>query len=339
MVITPAPRPDPRARLLSIQYLRGLAALMVVLFHACVSQRAMFNPLEGFVAFSRGVDIFFVISGFIMYSAARDEPPLIFVRRRIVRVVPLYWLATMAAILKTWHFRGTTPPPADVVRSLLFIPFDNPTHGGKPWPVLVQGWTLNYEMIFYLLFALALVTRRPATITTLAIVALVGIGSIGGRGGPGFETWTDMIMLEFVAGIWLGKAFARFDFGRLEILLPLGIAALLAGDLVALPRYIEAGIPAVAIVAGALAFENRLVRPWRWAKLIGDASYAIYLSHVLVLFIPGKLFQRMPSGWFQFLGYVAGALLFATFVGLLLHLWIERPLLAWLGRDRRKRVA
>jgi Acyltransferase family len=118
--------PQPGRRIVSIQYLRALAALAVVVFHADP------NAFTG----QAGVDIFFVISGYIMWMIARSEPTILnFISARVTRIVPLYWLATMIMSL---HLHA----PADAVaKSMLFIPFIG--EQGRIWPVLVPGWTLD----------------------------------------------------------------------------------------------------------------------------------------------------------------------------------------------------
>ena len=141
--------------LLSIQYLRAVAALMVVFHHIINAKPWLFNPLENYPSLATGVDIFFVISGFIMYVAARNEAPLEFLKKRIIRIVPLYWVATLAfVIVKTkLHIFSLTPEDwLHIAKSLAFIPHHDPTNPGKIWPYLIQGWTLNYEMFFYLIF-------------------------------------------------------------------------------------------------------------------------------------------------------------------------------------------
>src|SRR5690606_7660569 len=129
-------------RLYGIQYLRAVAALGVVVFHA--AERTGTHFAIG----AAGVDVFFVVSGFIMWVIANDRSPSpsAFLRGRIERIVPLYWAATSVMVagglaglfpnlrVTAWH----------VFASLAFIPSRSPSNG-EVWPVLVQGWTLNYE--------------------------------------------------------------------------------------------------------------------------------------------------------------------------------------------------
>ena len=140
--------------IVSIQYLRAVAALLVVMFHYSNTFSAEFVP--GFFSFgvgAYGVDIFFVISGYIMYtiSALRPRPPAAFLKDRIVRIVPLYWLLTLVAAFvstKGGLSIGLDVSLRDLVTSLLFIPEWNANYPTLVSPVLLVGWTLNLEMVF-----------------------------------------------------------------------------------------------------------------------------------------------------------------------------------------------
>ena len=154
--------------IISIQILRALAALLVVFHHA----RYQIRDFEAFFyggiwqSGQAGVDIFFVISGFIMWVTTHDRrtTPLQFLTNRIVRIVPLYWLLTLtvaaACLIAPSLFRGVVLAPEHVVKSLFFIPDFYPGMPTHIWPLLLPGWTLNYEMIFYVVFAVALLLPR-----------------------------------------------------------------------------------------------------------------------------------------------------------------------------------
>ena len=139
----------------SIQHLRAIAALSVALFHACQWSQIDFG------IGAAGVDLFFVISGFVMWTvtAGREAAPLTFLRRRVIRVAPLYWIVTLALVAGALVFPQRFPevePRADhILLSLAFIQHMNPA--GQPFPILAPGWTLNYEAVFYLVFASTLI--------------------------------------------------------------------------------------------------------------------------------------------------------------------------------------
>jgi exopolysaccharide production protein ExoZ len=321
------------SQFLMIQYLRGIAALLVVFHHARNPRDGLFNPLVDFGAAAGGVDVFFVISGFIMFTAARTERPRAFFWKRLLRIAPMYWLATGLFVAMS-AVRGDSFPTIDLLRSLMFVPYHNPHYDGSIWPILVPGWTLNYEMFFYLLFGFAIASGRLVSVVSALISGFVLLGLLAESENALFMTYTDPILLEFLAGVLLGKLFTQYAFYRVEMLLPLGFLALLCSDLYVLPRVVEGGIPAAAIVIGALAVESGgNVRGLALPKLIGDASYSIYLFHTSLLTVLMFAFRRLPiDGWPQFLGFIVVSLLLATTAGIMVHLLVEKPLLAFLKR-------
>jgi exopolysaccharide production protein ExoZ len=333
--------PRPAATVLNIQHLRGLAALMVVFHHARNPAPWLFSPLGGFEAGAHGVDIFFVISGFIMYAAARTEPAGEFVRRRIIRVAPLYWLATLAFVAASGAWGTPDAAPADLVRSALFVPFPNAAHQGQVWPVLVPGWTLNYEMFFYALFALGLVLRRPAAVAGVTICALVAAGLATHPAGAAAATYSNPRLLEFAAGLVLGAAYGRWPLRWMGWLLAPALAALVLAQWAgpAQPLALFAG--AVGTVGAALGLEGTLRGAWtRGLKLLGDASYSLYLSHMVTLIYARRAFKHLPlDGWPQFAGFILFALASSTAVAVAVHLWVEKPMIAWLNRATRRPLA
>src|SRR6476620_2791854 len=143
-------RPD----IVSIQMLRGIAAMMVVFVHLDVQLRRLNLGSVDSAWMASGVDIFFVISGFIMWVTTVRRPQITaaeFMRNRIVRIVPLYWaisLFVLATTLLAPSLLHTTVFDAPhVVTSFLFLPWRDPVTGDF-WPLLVPGWTLNFEMLF-----------------------------------------------------------------------------------------------------------------------------------------------------------------------------------------------
>lgn len=333
-----APAQKPSA-IVWIQYLRGVAALMVVLYHARNEVPWLYNPMAGVHFGAAGVDIFFVISGFIMFTAAPDEPILQFYIRRIIRIVPLYWFAT--AIMATNDLADGNLTLSALVKSLLFIPYANPTANGAVWPILVPGWTLNYEMFFYFLFGLSLLTRKPAWVLTMAICGLVGLGAAGWSYGAIGQTYTSALLLEFLAGVWLGVAYARFDFRALAPLLPVGLAILVGSDWLAWPKLFEVMIPATAIVAGALGLEARgWGRTNRLWLRIGDASYSIYIFHTIIIAAILRLYQHLPiTGIAQFAGLLIVTMIASVGSGLVIHKVIEKPMTAAINRRVAQRRA
>jgi exopolysaccharide production protein ExoZ len=331
-----------RSDFLSIQYLRGLAALGVLLFHA--SQRAG----GAFGAGAAGVDVFFVISGFIMWtvSARRAAGPGDFLLRRAGRIAPLYWTVTLLVVgldlLRPSLFPNMRLDPPHVILSLLFLPHRDPT--GDIAPVIVPGWTLNYECFFYVVFALTLVLpagRRAWALTAaLGGLCLLGLFLPHGRWAA-VDTYCDPLVLEFVAGAWLAKAAAAGRLGSSAAawaaigagVLILAAVAVTGADVRGWERLPYWGLPALLIVWGALSLEGAGRMPaFAPLKRLGDASYSIYLAHGLALSLAFKLIGGLGL---PFAAQLALATPFGVLAGLACYQLVERPLLAVFHGRRR----
>lgn len=316
-----------RENYLSIQYLRAAAALLVVLHHSRNPHPWLFSPLEQFHGFARGVDVFFVISGLIMAAIGSRDAPIDFARKRIVRVVPIYWLTTLAAACLLFIKRGLDQDViAHVMKSLFFIPQLNPA--GEPFPVLPPGWTLNYEMYFYAMFFACLWTRHPIRNCFLALLGCVVLGQMIQPADIISVTYTNHLLTEFAAGLVIGR-YRREIASQpwLACLAPLG-AWLLFGS----QHWSMSAAGATLIVAGALALESKM-RLVPIGKELGDASYFIYLSHHFVLGALLKIWAKLPlSGWPQFISLLAACTLGSIMVGLWGHRLIEKPLTTYLNK-------
>lgn len=316
-----------RRPLLSIQYLRAVAALMVAFYHA---NRWAWRDFDIGAA---GVDIFFVISGFVLWTSVSERPlsPLVFLRRRLARVAPLYWILTLlvagAASLWPGLFFEAYPTPGHVLLSLAFVQHFNPV--GRPFPVISAGWSLNYEMIFYLVMAGALFLPKAGRFRAL-ILGLVAVVAFGFLYHPAYFLGANPMFLQFAAG----AALARFS---LEDRLPprwagyvcvgLGVVGFVVAsgfDLFEhLWRPLFWGAPAFLLVAGAVTVERGGRLPdSEVLRTLGDASYSIYLVHVIISELLTKVIPT--SQWI----YVPVAFGVSVIVGLLCHLAVERPLLA-----------
>lgn len=276
-------------RFASIQVMRALAALAVLLFH----QKLL--PI-GYA----GVDVFFVISGFIMGSIGEREAPGDFIGRRLIRIVPLYWAVTFGMCLLSFVpglFATFSFDASSLLKSLLFVPYAQAN--GEIWPLVVPGWTLNYEMLFYLVFCLALLAQRPLTVTVLLLGSLVLAGRMASADSAIWRSWTDPLLLEFIGGLIL----SRFTWIRGRLLggglltlgvVGFGVAAYVGGDTGAW-RPLALGVPAFALVSGGLALERAAAWPkMRPLELIGDWSYSLYLLHGLALKAVEKPFGTQP---------------------------------------------
>jgi len=320
-------------KLYGIQCLRALAAIAVVAFHALGRWRYDFNVGQA------GVDVFFVISGYIMWTVAGPQTtPATFMKDRIVRIVPLYWIATAAIIAGglAHIFPNLHLSLGHIILSLLFVPYVDAS--GHLWPVLVQGWTLNYELFFYIIFASLLILPKPLRMIALTVCfsALAISGAVVAPAPPFARFYTDPIIVEFLLGSLIAYGFSRWRPGRAAAvaLMVLGAGGFAACglNLIAGPRLLVFGAPAAFLVAGVVAAEGSgLSFNVRALAFLGDASYSIYLFHTFAVSIAARL---IPSGA-GLLGPLAGTLLGVAF-GCAAHGLVERPLMR---RLRKKRSA
>ncbi|MBK5570200.1 acyltransferase [Ensifer sp. SSB1] len=319
-----------------IQYLRAVAALGVVVFHA--AERTGHHFAIG----AAGVDIFFVISGFIMWVISERRPmsPFSFLRDRVQRIAPVYWLATAVMVLGglAGLFPNLVLSPTHVLASLLFVPIPSPSTG-EIWPVLVQGWTLNYEMFFYAVFALTLLlprSRRLLVISTCFLL-LVGLGFAIDTDNALFSTYSRPIILEFVAGMIIAELWLR---GRVPggyaglVLIAIGVSGFAALAVFRLPfDEFVLGPLAVLLVVGTLSLESRgWFRPRGLPMLLGDASYSIYLWHTFAISVVVKVCARagVDLALSAFLAVLSG-----TVLGVAAYVLLEKPL----TRRLRPRIA
>jgi exopolysaccharide production protein ExoZ len=365
-----------KEKLLGVQYLRAIAALMVAYYHLtgeipAYSRALSFDYIISSRRLSAGVDIFFVISGFIMYVTGRKLSPSEFAWRRLIRILPLYWTLTLAvcavAIVAPNMLHRTDLAMGYVMKSLLFLPYHNPGQAGQLFPLLVPGWTLNYEMAFYALFGLALFAPRWSMQLVFGVLcALSGLGMIWSHPElldlRGFYM-SDRLLL-FAAGIALGATYIHLRSTR-EVDIVGGVESSTrpaetkaAGSRIRIPRWvllalIVAGFwgvltnwspmtrngwaeitSAVVIVAGVVAWERQFGIPrWRVPLLLGDASYSIYLAHLFAFGIVRAEWPHVSSTPWAF---ATASMTVALGLAMSTYWLIERPSLRWLQALRRR---
>lgn len=347
----------------SIQVLRALAAFMVAIHHAQWDASLLAERFGlGFVRndmlpWMAGVDIFFVVSGFIMVHASADlfgRPGAwrAFLSRRIARIVPLYWAATTLFLLVVFTapaaLNSGRPDLGQILASYLFWP--TVSTQGLVQPVYSLGWTLNYEMLFYALFSLGLLLPGRWTLpaVTVALVLLVGAADLAGALPLPLGFWGQPIVLEFAAG--MGIAVLRRRGLRLGTAMRIAIALAGLAVLAVAARFdmsasawagpLWHGSAAVLLVlaAGCGARRERPASaPVRALAAVGDASYALYLVHPFVI---RALRQAMSmAGLAMPLLFVALALAGALVAALLVHRFFEKPATRAMRRLLAPRVA
>ena len=339
-----------KAVLHHVQALRFAAAAMVLLSHLQHEAPSIAGlSREGWepwrpVYFAGGVDIFFVISGFIMYTIAsadfgRPGGAREFLVRRLLRIVPPYWLFTtamvVAAVAFSSHVAHSQLSLVHVLASYFFIPAANGY--GKLYPVLILGWTINFEMLFYAVFTLGLVFPRRVGLAVIGgAIALLGIAGLFFVPPGPFAFWCNPIVFEFLMGI--GLAWVR---QRGTTWPPVAsIAAVLAGivlmvlamqtglaDHAWLARPLWMGIPAVLFCAAAV-FVREPATPGPLLRVLifgGDASFAIYLSHPFTLTAVAALWRH--TGISQPTVYIVVAAIASIGAAAVLHVALERPVM------------
>ena len=333
-----------------MQVLRALAALAVGVQHT-IRQAGGFvgRPGEpvyawlGPVPFGAGVDVFFVISGFVMVWASgllfgRPHASWRFASRRLARVVPLYWAATALLLAVGVILPGTVsesaPSAGFVVASFLFVPWMRPD--GWVQPVYRLGWTLNYEMLFYGIFSLFIPLRARVAVPCV-IACIVGLACLGGVSQPTATAprfWTDSLILEFAFGVLLAVIAPRVSLAAPAriLLVVVGLAGLgLADTLPQVPHGITHGLPSFALCAGVVLGARSAVRSplMRMGVRLGDASYALYLVHPFAMRGLAMVWSKAGSaGSVGILGYIVAVMGATVVLAWGVHLWIERPLTA-----------
>ena len=359
---TDASKPPSAHVLLSIQALRCFAVMGVILFHIqhyYSNKLRMPGFLPQFDVGSAGVDLFFVISGFIMVYAferlfGRPGGTRIFLLRRLARIVPMYWAATTVFLIYVLAQYGsvaaaTNGGQADfVIASYLFIPT---RPDGWAIPLLAVGWTLNYEMFFYALFGLLIALPRRTVVTVIGALfcVLIAIRLLGPPLPNPFQSWFNPIIIEFVFGMLVALAYrdgVRIPVWAARTLVGAGVAVfawswsqahLFGPDSVL--RVFVWGLPSLAIV-GAFALSEKPVAAnlfWRVCGFLGDASYSLYLVHTLTVGVPvmvlGRFIAPASAPWL----YLAALLLAAIVPALLVHVYLEKPLTQALQRRIERR--
>jgi exopolysaccharide production protein ExoZ len=345
-----ARRSQPKAsEVLSIQYLRAFAALLVVFHHA--RQFPGFKDAVGTGIGVSGVDIFFVISGFVMALTAgrAGYPPLTFLRRRATRIIPIYWAVTLVAAILPFAAPGAFTESAftwkHFILSLLFIPHVAPIAPFNYSPLVTVGWTLNFEVFFYLVFAALMAFRLSARIVTMIILfsALIVIDALWHPDFTPLRFWADGQLFEFVMGCAIGWLYANGHLAKVPVPVAwLGIVgasvafAIFGANSPDIPRVILFGIPAAALVAGAVCLDQHghIEFSAAW-KFLGDASYSIYLVHLMVIIVVAKVWSMaaLPTdGLLNAVIFMSLAMAIGTLGGIATYLYLERPMLNFFRR-------
>jgi exopolysaccharide production protein ExoZ len=338
-------------QLQTIQALRAAAALMVVIFHATRVALDHINSLPQSLEWQTGeagVDVFFVISGLVMgisYYRGHSLHWADFLRRRVTRIVPMYWIATTLKVVLLLLIPVTLSVHARIsgwhtVASYLFIPAKDSE--GVIYPLLGVGWTLNFEMLFYLLFTAALALRvkvLPFLTVSLGALAIAGLWRTGHW--PAVLRCADPLLLEFLMGLLLASRLARgltLSNRSCALLLCAGVACMLAAPRdtdVSQMRVVFWGLPALGIVAAVACASWR---PRGWQTQLGNASYAIYLFHGFVMSAMGAILNRIGFSYAALILWGLCGVALSALAGLAIYRFVETPLLQVFNPRATRRV-
>ena len=308
-----------RTRLDGLQAGRAVAAVMVVLYHLTVyflPEHYYGGEKVGPGLFKMGyagVEFFFVLSGFIMvFVHLRDfgvpERAPRFLEKRIVRIYPIYWVIYGLLTLAYFAVPSAGPEnardPIAILTSALLWPMPE-------LPVLGVAWSLQYEMLFYLVFTLLVLNLRFGAVV-FVLWTLACIWASLAR----FESYPFNFLLSFYNPLFafgISEQLALVDWSKAVRTWCYGIGACLA---------------VMGLAAGA-------IQPPRWLSFLGDASYSIYLVHIPAISFAGIVLVKLGAPWgLPPLGMMAVMTIYAVAAGAIVHLFVEKPLFSMLSRRR-----
>ncbi len=341
-----------QSKLESLQFLRAISAIFVVFYHLREKEALLefqsFQVLQWFSIGKYGVDMFFVISGFII---AYIEPPDAFsfsrmknfIARRIIRIIPLYWTVSLLA-LAVWLVNpevvnSTAPHLTRIWESFLLWPTD-----GR---YLYQtGWTLRFEFLFYLLFAATMIfSRRQTIVLPLILLGAIAFEILTGDRQAMLAHDERYFLMEFLAGYLFcvhGKHLIGASAGWGLALVAAASAILISHNFglseLAGQLYFW-GIPAIMLVSGAVMMEGRVNLPKAMTTL-GDQSYSLYLTHSFIVAAMAISWRRfMPEFPFGSIVFFAVSVVLILFVTHVTYHFYEMPITKALNRWwRRKRA-
>ena len=351
-----------KERMIALELVRGIAALLVVFDHSLLTSIGKMGSLSINVSLAGnlgalGVYVFFVISGMVMVEShgadfGRSHPWRDFMAKRITRIVPLYWVCTLIYFAKeslTGNPRGFT----NLLLSLFFIPHQE-TGDLYGRPVLGLGWTLEYEMAFYLLFAVALMFSKRVGISLIAGIILASVlaeayGLLGRQNPAAFLAKPIILMFPCGIAIGLWRQSSRMRLGLTDqrsilfamVLIFLGIIFAAQGT------ENEAAVPlaltAATIVAGCSLEVDKRSSAWllKIVLAFGGSTYAIYLTHAFIIGPAARIFFKSGLSAYPYI-FAFSLLPLTAILGHLVYKYVERPLIKTTARiigSRQPRVA
>jgi peptidoglycan/LPS O-acetylase OafA/YrhL len=339
---------------------RAVAAILVVLLHLgnAVALDKYFG-VKGFsipFSFGGGVEFFFVLSGFIIFHAHKNDinrPEKIFsyAKKRLTRIYPTYWIIFLSVFflaLSSSLLRNTVPHDFwIIIKSLLLIPQDkNITNvWGTGTPVIDVAWTLHYEMIFYLFFSLLILNKWLGIISGTSLL-LLSI-TLSGNSSVIFPLSfiNNYYIFLFLMGMIVSLILSSKKTGSSKPALLLGLGIIIfiftivdffhTGSMLGDKITISYGIASSFLILGLVQFEKigYVIGGQKFFQVLGSSSYALYLTHYPIISILCKLLSWGGANKYGYLGAVISylfILIFCIFSAIIFHFIIEKPVIKWL---------
>ncbi|MGF1698656.1 acyltransferase [Vibrio lamellibrachiae] len=319
---------------ISVQYLRAFAAILVLLTHTAFKlETHSDNIIDWFNIGTYGVDLFFIISGFIMCLTVERKTLNFstFMKARFVRILPLYWLLTTVALvifLVKPSLVNSSGGVTSVWGSYSLIP------NGDRF-LISNGWTLSYEFFFYLIFSSFLfLGKLQKILTSFSIVFLSVVGLLVVTTNPYFEFVTSSLLLEFVMGILCYEVIKRKIINKKVAVLLILFALLLLiffnnhGPVDSpLGSSLHAGLPMMMLFLGFVSLESVIPKN-KIIYELGMASYSLYLLHPFVLSFVTVVIKALGLSDMPFI-YMSAMLIGSCISGWLCYQIVE------LGLDKK----
>lgn len=366
-----------KEKLYSVQYLRGLAAILVVYLHAVLLQMSVggVSYQQNFYSLRSigncGVDLFFIISGFIIcYISSEDsgiEKFKRFIKKRFIRINPVFYVSCFLMFIGYLLWSPNEYSLDTIIKTITILPiFDSGEE--FTYPLIYVGWTLSYEWAFYIFYSLfiafSIVKRREIYLISIFFLLFL-IGFFFPVREIHYIFITNPMFLEFVLGMLVAMAYRRIKKVPLIVTVLIGLIALLfygylivgghgqVGEAYLINtgvytwhRFFLFGVPAMLLFISFLFLEKRTsinyIRSEKLA-LLGDASYSIYLIHPILFYVIAHNFKEE-------LAFINPDLLIILFVilavviGIIYHKLVENRLITLfstllLGKKQKNKTA